>query len=68
MDRNVQDGISRPLGSQEIKKTNVLTALPDTKCSKCWDKKNLGPKTFGEKIWSKKFWVRKFLVQQSFLP
>ena len=28
--KNVHDGISRPLGSQEIQKTKVLTVLPDT--------------------------------------
>ena len=66
--RNFQDGISRPLGSLEIKKTNVLTALPDTKCSKCWDKKIWVRKLLGKKIRSQKFWVWKILVQQSFLP
>ena len=28
--KNVQDGISRPLGSQEIQKTKVETVLWDT--------------------------------------
>ena len=28
--KNVQDGVSRPLGGQEIQKTKVGTVLPDT--------------------------------------
>ena len=28
--KDVQDGISRPLGSREIQKTKVETVLPDT--------------------------------------
>ena len=54
-----------PLVAEKLKKTNVLTALPDTKCSKCWDKKIWVRKLLGEKIrsqknfGSEKFWSNK---------